>query len=214
MDKLSKTNAGGAEVRHCCRPLCIVLSSPSGGGKTTLCGMLLREYPAMVYSISCTTRAPRPGETEGQSYFFLSEPEFRRRIAAGYFLEYALVHEHWYGTPKQRLEDALRAGRDVLLAIDVQGAERIRSAMAEPGMDLVRRAFVDIFIVPPSLEALRRRMEERGQDAEETIRQRLAGAERELACRDRYRHVIVNDRLEEAFRRLASIVRDEHGRAS
>ena len=113
------------------RPLCIVLSSPSGGGKTTLCSRLLVEFPAMVYSISCTTRPPRPGEKDGEHYYFLTEPEFKRQAEAGVFLEYAQVHDHWYGTPQQRIEQALRDGRDVLLDIDVQGAGRIRKSRSE-----------------------------------------------------------------------------------
>ncbi len=205
MDRTSKNNK---------RPLCIVLSSPSGGGKTTLCERLIEDNPLIVYSISCTTRAPRPGETDGQSYYFVTEPEFKSRIAAGYFLEYARVHDHWYGTPKQRIEDALQAGRDVLLAIDVQGAERIRALIADAGSDILKRAFVDIFLVPPSLAVLQQRLEGRGQDTPASIRRRLAVAEQELACRDRYRYVVVNDRLDDAYQRLLSIIRDEHGRAS
>ncbi len=202
----------GAQVRRPPRPLCLVLSSPSGGGKTTLCERLLAEFPAMVYSISCTTRPPRPGEVEGKHYFFLTEPEFQRRVAAGFFLEQARVHEHWYGTPRQRVEEALRAGQDVVLAIDVQGADRIRTLIAGSASAILKRALVDIFIVPPSLAALERRLAGRGQDTAETMALRLANAEKELACRDRYQHVIVNDRLDAAYERLKAVIRAEHER--
>lgn len=198
------------------RPLCIVLSSPSGGGKTTLCSLLLAEFPATVYSVSCTTRPPRRGETEGRHYFFLAEPEFRRRIGEGFFLEYARVHGHWYGTPRRRIEQALLAGRDALLAIDVQGAERIRASIAAPAADrtanLLQKAFVDIFIAPPSVETLRQRLQARGQDEPGVIRRRLLNAEREMACRDRYSHVIINDRLEDAYARLKAIILAERAR--
>ena len=208
-----KLQFNGAKVRQPPRPLCLVLSSPSGGGKTTLCERLLEEFPALVYSISCTTRPPRPGEVDGKHYYFLTEPEFQRRVAAGFFLEYARVHEHWYGTPRQCIEDALQAGRDVILAIDVQGAERIRDLIAGSAAAILKQAFVDIFIVPPSLAALKQRLAERGQDTEETMALRLANAEKELACRNRYKHVIVNDRLDEAYARLKAVIRAEHERA-
>jgi len=194
------------------RPLCIVLSSPSGGGKTTLCSRLLGEFPAMVYSISCTTRPPRSGEKDGEHYYFLTELEFKRQADAGDFLEYAQVHDHWYGTPKQRIEQALHEGRDVLLDIDVQGAERIRTLISGSASDILKTAFVDVFIAPPSLQALKQRLEGRSQDTDETIRRRLANAEQEMACRNRYQYVIINDRLDEAYDRLRAIVRTERCR--
>lgn len=203
---------GGAKVRHLFRPLCIVISSPSGGGKTTLCSRLLREFPSMVYSISCTTRAPRPGEVEGKNYYFLTEPEFKRRVKAGDFLEYARVHDHWYGTPKQLIEKALNEGRDALLVIDVQGAERIRALISGSASDILKTALVDIFVVPPNINALRQRLAGRGQDTEETIALRLANAEKEMACRDRYKYVIINDRLDDAYERLKNIIQAEHAR--
>jgi guanylate kinase len=206
-------NVMGKMVRDLSHPLCIVLSSPSGGGKTTLCARLLGEFPAMMYSISCTTRAPRPGEVEGNNYYFLAEPEFKRRVKAGFFLEYARVHEHWYGTPKEPIETALKAGRDVLLAIDVQGAERIRSLISGSASDILKASFVDVFIVPPSLDVLKRRLEGRGQDTAETIATRLAGAEKELACIDQFKHVLVNERLDAAYDRLRAIIKAEHERA-
>jgi len=166
----------------------------------------------MVYSISCTTRAPRPGEVEGENYYFLAEPEFQRRVKAGDFIEYAQVHAHWYGTPKQRIEKALNEGRDALLAIDVQGAERIRTLISGPVSDILKTALVDIFVVPPSINVLQQRLDGRGQDTEETIALRLANAEKEMACRDRYKYVIVNDRLDDAFERLKVIIEAEHRR--
>jgi len=194
------------------RPLCIVLSSPSGGGKTTLCSRLLVEFPAMVYSISCTTRPPRPGEKDGEHYYFLTEPEFKRQAEAGVFLEYAQVHDHWYGTPQQRIEQALRDERDVLLDIDVQGAGRIRTLISGSAADIIKTALVDVFIVPPSLPALKQRLEGRGQDTDATIQRRLANAEQEIAGRNRYQYVIINDCLDEAYDQLRNIVRTEHCR--
>ncbi len=163
----------------------------------------------MVSSVSCTTRAPREGEREGRSYYFVAEPEFQRRAVAGFFLEYARVHGHWYGTPRQPIEAALRAGRHVLLAIDVQGVERIRALIARGGAGILSGSFVDVFVMPPSLDELRRRLAGRGQDEPASMERRLAAAQREMDCRDRYRYVVVNDRLEDAVRRLKAIIEAE-----
>jgi guanylate kinase len=193
------------------RPLLLVVSAPSGAGKTTLGARLLEAFPAMVRSVSCTTRAPRPDEVNGRDYVFLDAVEFQQRIAAGTFLEYAQVHGAYYGTPREPVEQALRAGRDVLLIVDVQGAERIRQLLApsaggeSAGGDL-RYAFVDVFIMPPDSATLRRRLVARGQNDAAEIERRLKNAGGEMADASRYQYRIVNDCLEDAVARLRAIV--------
>lgn len=201
------------------RPLLLVVSAPSGAGKTTLCARLLEAFPGMVRSVSCTTRAPRPGEVNGRDYVFLDAVEFQQRITAGTFLEYAQVHGASYGTPRAPVEKALQAGRDVLLIIDVQGAERIRQLMALPAggesaAGDLRRAFVDVFILPPDNEALRRRLVARGQDGAAEIERRLKNAGGEMAGAARYQYRIVNDCLEDAVARLRDIVLAEKARGA
>lgn len=188
-------------------PRLMIVSAPSGAGKTTLCRRLLADFPRFSYSVSCTTRAPRPRETDGVDYHFLDEAEFERRAAAGEFVEHALVHGHRYGTLAATLREALAAGRDVLLDIDVQGADLVRRALrARPDGDPMRRAFLDVFIAAPSLEELRRRLVARGQDAPETIERRLRQADAETARSDEFMFCIVNDRLGEAHAQLRAIV--------
>jgi len=184
----------------------IIFSAPSGAGKTTLGARLLEAFPAMVRSVSCTTRAPRPGEVNGRDYVFIDAAEFQRRIAADFFLEYAQVHGAGYGTPREPVIQALRAGRDVLLIIDVQGAARIRQFVAHPAVGDLASAFVDIFIVPPDMATLRQRLEGRGQDSPDDIERRISNAGREMASWTQYRHRIVNDCLEDAAARLLAIV--------
>lgn len=192
------------------RALCVVVSAPSGGGKTTLCERLLAEFPDMAYSVSCTTRQMREGEVDGEDYVFLEEPEFLRGVETGEFLEYANVHGHWYGTRRRDVEDALAAGRDVLMDIDVQGAANIRKAIAGSSRSLLRKALVDVFIMPPDIAALEARLRKRGKDGDGVIENRLKNAVREMEQWKEYRYAIVNDRLEEAFDRLRSIIVAEH----
>lgn len=194
------------------RALLIVMSAPSGAGKTTLCRRLLEDDPRLACSISCTTRAPRPGETDGAHYYFLSEPEFARRAEAGYFLEHAEVHGHRYGTPRGFVEATLAEGRDVLLNIDVQGAARIRTWVFGPAGEPLRAAFVDVFVTPPSLEALAARLGGRGQDAADEIAKRLHNAAGEMRQWRDYRYLVVNDALEDAVARLRAIRLAEHCR--
>ena len=198
---------------HVQRPLLVVLSAPSGAGKTTLCEMLRAEFKSIVRSVSCTTRPPRPGEVNGRDYHFVAPKEFARRLKDGDFLEHARVHGHDYGTLRETVVKALSAGHDVLMAIDVQGAAQIREQVRRlPASDPLRRGFVDIFVSPPSLAALEARLVKRGQDSPAVIRGRLANAGKEMARRDEYQYRVVNDRLETACRELSAIVRAEHER--
>ncbi len=195
------------------RALLVVVSAPSGGGKTTLCERLLKACPAMTYSVSCTTRPPRPGERNGRDYHFLAPEEFARRLRRGEFLEHAVVHGHHYGTLRAPVWRALRAGRDVLMDIDVQGAAQIRRAARHaPRNDLLRRGFVDIFVAPPSLRVLKSRLTARKADSPAVIARRLRNARRELRRWKEYSFLVINDRLETAFMQLKAIVEAAHCR--
>ena len=197
------------------RTLLVVVSAPSGAGKTTLCERLLSEHGDFVYSVSCTTRPPRGAEVNGRDYHFLTPLEFECRLADGEFLEHASVHGYRYGTLVSTVRQGLAAGRHVLMDIDVQGARQIRAHIEGlPPDDPMRRGFVDIFIAPPSIDVLRQRLEARGEDDAETIARRVANAEREMADRELYQHVIVNDDLDTAYRQLKEAVegaRNSHG---
>lgn len=196
-------------------PLLLIVSAPSGAGKTTLCERLLAANPGMVYSVSCTTRAPRDGERDGVNYTFLAEAEFLDRVREGLFLEHAKVHGHWYGTLSGPVRAALGSGSDVLMDIDVQGAAQIRAAVARlPREDLLRRAYADVFIYPPSLDELRRRLTSRGKDAPETVDRRLRQAGIEMASGGEYRYALVNDELDRAAGILGAIVTAERHRTS
>lgn len=194
------------------RALLLVISAPSGAGKTTLCARLLAEFKQMRRCVTCTTRPPRSGEVKGRDYIFLSPQEFQRKVASGFFLEHARVHGHDYGTPRQPVEKGLCAGRDLLLAIDVQGAAQIRKLIASRGGAMLKKAFVDVFVVPPDLLSLKRRLKKRGQDDRATVALRLKNAAREMAHARAYRYLVVNDRLAEALARLKAIVLAEHCR--
>ena len=192
------------------RPLLLVVSAPSGAGKTTLCDRLLAEHPAMTRSISCTTRAPRGAEVDGRDYYFLSAEEFNRRVEAGLFLEHATVHGNQYGTLRSNVEDRLKAGQDVLLVIDVQGAASVRQAAKSLG-GLLGRSYVDVFVSVPSFDALRDRIEKRGEDAPDVIERRLKNAQGEMARAGEYQHRVVNDQLDQAYTELRAIVQAEQG---
>ena len=195
------------------RPLVIVVSAPSGAGKTTLSQRLLADHPRMVYSVSCTTRVPRNGETAGRSYHFLSAQEFAQRLERGEFLEHAEVHGYHYGTLREPVAAALAAGRDVLMDIDVQGAAQLREyADSAPEGDPIRRGFVEVFVVPPSRDVLLQRLTGRGTESSDVIARRMRNAEQELRQWTRYQYLIVNDRLEEAYAQLRAIVAAEHCR--
>ncbi|MBI5687664.1 MAG: guanylate kinase [Verrucomicrobia bacterium] len=192
--------------------LLIVLSSPSGGGKTTLCNRLMEADGNVVRSISCTTRPPRGAEQEGRDYYFLTRDDFEKRVAHGEFLEHAQVHGHYYGTLRKTVEELLATGRDALLNIDVQGAAIVcKLAKADPRL---RRALVSVFLMPPSLQLLEQRLRKRGTDTEATIARRLAEARREMACWREYDYVIVSGSIEEDYRRMQAILNAERCRTS
>jgi guanylate kinase len=178
-----------------------VVSAPSGAGKTTLCDAL-RQTPDFVYSVSCTTRAPRAGEIAGDDYHFIAEQEFRSRVEAGEFLEYAKVHDDYYGTLREPLLANLQAGVDVLIDIDTQGAAAIRHC-DDP---FIRDALSDVFIMPPDLEELRRRLLRRGTENEAQIERRLVTAAREMALWRDYRYTIISQSVEEDLLKFRHIM--------
>lgn len=174
-----------------------VVSAPSGAGKTTLCQRLMEERPGIEFSVSYTSRAPRAGEADGRDYNFVSRDEFMEMTARGEFAEWAEVHGNLYGTSASQLREALERGRDILLDIDVQGARQIRENFKEG---------VYVFVMPPSLEELRRRLEERRSDTPEVIGNRLRNAINEIREYSKYDYVIVNDVFEGALKGLEAIV--------
>jgi guanylate kinase len=174
-----------------------VITGPSGVGKGTLIRGLRERSPDLYLSVSATTRQPRPGERDGVDYHFLTREEFDRRVADGEFIEHADYAGRSYGTLRSEVEDRLRDGVPVVLEIEVQGARQVRATMPEA---------VQVFIAPPSLEALRGRLIGRGTDDPAEVERRLGVAERELRARDEFEHVVVNDRLEDATEELAAIV--------
>jgi guanylate kinase len=177
-----------------------VITGPSGVGKGTLIRGLMERLPELELSVSATTRAPRAGEREGVDYHFLTREEFDRRVAQGEFVEHADYAGRSYGTLRSELEDRVRAGSPVVLEIEVQGARQVREALPEA---------VQVFIAPPSLQALRTRLTTRGTDDSEEVERRLQVAEQELAAQPEFGHVVVNDRLEDALEQLTAIVSDE-----
>ncbi len=185
-------------------PLLFVVSAPSGAGKTTLCDRLLHAFSDITYSVSCTTRPPRVGERDGQHYHFMSPPEFQKRVAADAFLEHAEVHGHFYGTLKETVHTAMSRGYDVLMDIDVQGAMQVRQQLrADASLSV---SYVDVFIAPPSVEDLQLRLWGRGKDDDSVIRRRLERATDEMLHWVDYQYVVLNDRLDESFDMLRSIV--------
>lgn len=181
-----------------------VISAPSGTGKSTLCGNL-RATPDFIYSVSCTTRPPRPGETDGTDYHFMSTEQFEARIKAGEMLEYAKVHQNYYGTLLAPVKEALAEGTDVLLDIDVQGASTIRSC----GDALIRSSLVDVFIMPPTIDELERRLRKRGTESEEQIRMRLDRGREEMRNWRLYRYTILSGSMEEDLTKFRAIMRAE-----
>ena len=183
--------------------LLILISGPSGTGKGTVCDLLRKNHPEISYSISATTRQPRPGEQDGVNYYFYDKEKFRQMIDAGELLEWAEVYGNYYGTPKQKVLDRLNGGEDILLEIDTQGALNVMKAMPEG---------LFIFLLPPSLEELANRLKGRGTETEESLQRRLGAAVDEIKIAHNYRYVVVNDKVEAAEKAIAGIIEAEHHR--
>ena len=195
------------------KPLFIVLSAPSGCGKSTLIDMLLQEYPDIVYSISCTTRAPRGEEEDGLDYHFKTKERFEELIKEDAFIEYANVHGNYYGTLKGPIQEVLAEGNSMILDIDVQGAAKVRDYVRSlPNTDAMKIGYVDIFINPPSMEELRARLEGRGTDSPEVIEKRLANAEGEMSRAGEYMYQVTNDDLGMCYKRLCDLIDALSGR--
>ena len=177
-----------------------MITAPSGAGKTSLIEALMRDDPSLKISVSYTTRAPRKGEKDGVDYHFIDEPAFRKMKARGEFLESAEVHGNHYGTGRQVILDAVKRGDDLILEIDWQGAQQVRSLYPE---------CIGIFILPPSVEELERRMRSRGQDADEVIRRRVEAAREELTHAGEFKYAIINKHFDTAKQEMAEIIRKE-----
>jgi len=174
-----------------------ILSAPSGAGKTTLRHAILDRFSEMIYSVSYTTRKPRPGEKNGEDYYFIKRKDFKKKIEKGQWAEWAKVHGNYYGTPSEFLDKTLAMGFEILLEIDVQGAILILERYPES---------ITIFIMPPSLKILKQRLEQRGLDSKEVIENRLLNAEKEIAQKNIYHHIIINDQLPKAMGELVSVI--------
>lgn len=185
--------------------LLIVISGPSGAGKGTVCNAYLNKHPETMLSISATTRVPRHNEVEGVNYFFKDEETFSSMIDNGEFLEYAVVYGNYYGTPKRFVQKQLMDGKDVILEIDIQGALQVKERFDEG---------VFVFIVPPSMEELKRRIEKRGTESAEKLYQRFQSAYSELNFINRYNYLVVNDTIENAVQKLEAIVLAEKSRTT
>ena len=174
----------------------LVVSAPSGTGKSTLIRRLTGEFSAFAFSVSCTTRSPRPGEVDGREYHLLTREYFERRRSEGFFAEWAEVYGNLYGTPRQATTDLLAQGRDIVFDIDVQGARQLKDSMGQGCF---------VFIFPPSREALEKRLTGRGTDSAETLTRRLAAARNEIASSHWFDHWVVNDDLDAAYQQLRAI---------
>jgi guanylate kinase len=181
--------------------LLLVLSGPSGAGKGTICKGLLEQRKDLVYSVSCTTRAPRKGEVSGVNYIFIDHEKFEDMINKRGFLEHANVYGNYYGTPRAYVLEQLKAGKDVVLEIDTQGALQVKENFPDG---------VFVFIVPPSLDELSKRIYNRGTDAEDVIKRRLSAATSELAYASKYDYIVVNDEIEKATSKVSKIMDVEH----
>jgi guanylate kinase len=185
--------------------LLVVISSPSGGGKTTIVNQLREKHPEYVYSVSVTTRPRRPGEVDGQDYSFVQPEEFQRRRERGEFAEWARVHDHEYGTPKRLVREVLASGQIALFDLDVQGGLQIKRVYSES---------VLVFLLPPTFEELEKRLRARQTDEEGVIRTRLKNARQEMTFWPRYDFVVMNDHLTEAVSRVEAIILAERCRSS
>ncbi len=196
MDLEAARPSGFVEIRR--RGLMLVLSSPSGAGKTTISRRLLEGEPDLTMSVSATTRAKRPGERDGVDYHFVDAPSFDRMARQGELLEHAKVFEHQYGTPRKPVEQALAAGRDVLFDIDWQGTQQLAES--------ARQDLVSVFILPPSIGALEQRLKARAQDSAEVVAKRMAKAADEMSHWREYDYVIVNDDFDVSVQRVRAIL--------
>lgn len=201
--KDKEVSAEEAGAPQTARGMLIIVSSPSGGGKGTLIRRALKSVPNLGYSVSFTTRASREGEIGGTHYHFVSLEEFRALISAGEFLEWATVHDHLYGTSHRQVERELKEGRDIILEIDVQGAENVRK---------IAPAAVSIFILPPSFEVLRERLTARGSERADELALRLQNARGEVEHYTQFQYVIINDDADTAAAELAAIIYAERAR--
>lgn len=179
-----------------------IVSAPSGAGKTTLCKVVLNKFKDMVFSVSCTTRKPRSKEQNSVDYYFISQNDFKKKLQNNQWAEWAEVHGNFYGTSSEFLNKTLSSGKNVLLDIDIQGAAQIIKQYPNDS--------VTIFIMPPSLDVLKNRLKRRGSDNDEAIEKRLLDAEKEIAQKDFYHYIIVNDQLSESIEKLISII-EKHG---
>lgn len=177
--------------------LLIIISAPSGTGKSTLCRKLISDFPNVCYSVSLTTRVPRRGEVQGKDYFFVSKNEFKQKIKRGELAEWALVHGHYYGTPKNFLKKNLVKGKDIILDIDVRGVMKLKKRYPQG---------VFIFLAPPSFSELERRIKGRRSNNEATIKKRLTNARWEMGRIGSYDYLVINDRLVDAFTQVKSII--------
>ena len=190
----------------------ILISAPSGGGKTTLCQQLLAARPDMTRAITCTTRAPRPGEKNDVDYYFIDPADFQRRVQAGEFIEHATVFGRSYGILRSELRNKLWRSKDVLLNVDVQGAATIRDrALAEPEL---KRALVTVFLTPPSIAVLEERLKKRASDAPEEIQKRLGIARKEIAQWKNFDYLLISTTIPEDLRRMLVIVEAEKMRVA
>ncbi len=193
-------------------PLLVLISAPSGGGKTTLCNYLLNARPDMTRAITCTTRAPRDGEKDGVDYYFLDAESFLTRLQAGNFLEHATVFGNSYGTLKSEVLNKLRQGKDVLLNVDVQGAAAIRKRADEDPE--LKRSLITVFLTPPSLTVLEQRLKKRGTDSPATIQKRLGVAKQEIAQWKNFDYLIISGAIDEDLRRMQAIIEGEKMRTN
>ena len=187
------------------RGLLLILSSPSGAGKSTLAKMLMQWDPTIRFSVSATTRAPRPGEVDGREYYFRSRAEFEDMVAAGEMLEHAEVFGNFYGSPKGPVQVAMAEGRDTLFDIDWQGGQQIRNSA-------LGRDVVSVFVLPPSIAELERRLRGRAQDSDEVIAGRMAKSQAEISHWAEYDYVLVNDDLDKTFNSLLTVLQAERMR--
>lgn len=193
-------------------PLLVVISAPSGGGKTTLCHQLLAADPGLARAVTCTTRPPREGERDGVDYYFLDAASFLKRVQAGNFLEHATVHGNSYGTLKSEVLGMLRQGKDVLLNIDVQGAATIRQRAQEDAE--LKKALVSIFLAPPGIAVLEERLRRRGTDSPSVIQKRLSAARKEIAQWKNFDYLIISGTVSEDLRRALAILEAERLRSA